>query len=139
MKKLPLTAFENLTLIEIKHIVDVMREADIQEHEEVFDSCSTIKRVSQTKSNSTEQKEPAFNNSTDPNNNTLKDDPLYVNNSTLKTRQERPSSSGHGIPSVPRVHMGAGFMKIFNQCPLEIHASSYWTNSETKGKDKYYF
>ncbi|CAF0976179.1 unnamed protein product [Didymodactylos carnosus] len=38
----------------------------------------------------------------------------------------------NGIPSVPKVHMGACFMKIFNECPLEIHSSYCWINSETR-------
>ena len=60
-------------------------------------------------------------------------------NHTLKSKQDKTSisTSSNGIPSVPRVHMGAGFMKIFNECPLEIHASSCWINNETRGKSKW--
>ena len=34
MAKLPLSAFDDLALNEIKHIVDVMRDADVEENEE---------------------------------------------------------------------------------------------------------
>ena len=75
------------------------------------------------------------------NNNTLKRNNTKENSSknddnTLKTKQDRTTMStlSNGIPSVPRVHMGAGFMKIFNECPLEIHASYCWINNETRGK-----
>ena len=104
MAQLPLKAFQNLALNEIQHIVDVMREADVEENEEISTD-STIKRA------------PKTNNIDTNNNNTLK----YEN-----------TSSSNGIPSVPKVHMGAGFMKIFNQCPLDIHSSYCWINNETK-------
>ncbi|CAF4535616.1 unnamed protein product, partial [Rotaria magnacalcarata] len=44
MKTLPLSAFENLALNEIQHIVDVMREADIEENDESPNN-GTIKRA----------------------------------------------------------------------------------------------
>ncbi|CAF2776461.1 unnamed protein product [Rotaria sp. Silwood2] len=134
MKTLPLSAFENLALNEIQHIVDVMREADVEEHEDSIKD-NTIKR--EPKSNKKEQQEAIYENDIDTNNNTLKRNNDYENispisNHTLQIKQDR-SISSNGIPSVPRVHMGAGFMKIFNQCPLEIHASYGWMNTETKG------
>ncbi|CAF1940488.1 unnamed protein product [Rotaria magnacalcarata] len=139
MKTLPLSAFENLALNEIQHIVDVMREADIEENDESPNN-GTIKRAPESKSNDNEQQEIPFDSSIDTNNNTLERNHLYEsipenpndNYSTLKIKQDRSISPCHGIPSVPRVHMGAGFMKIFNQCPLEIYASYCWVNSETK-------
>ena len=137
MKKLPLSAFENLALNEIQHIVDVMREADVDEKEDVPND-STIKRAPKSKSKKKEQAEPVYENDIDTNNNTLKRNNDYENisqtshNNTLQAKQDR-SVSTNGIPSVPRVHMGAGFMKIFNQCPLEIHASCCWINNETRG------
>ncbi|CAF3785888.1 unnamed protein product [Rotaria socialis] len=139
MKTLPLSAFENLALNEIQHIVDVMREADIEENDESSNN-GTIRRAPESKSNDNEQQEIPFDSSIDTNNNTLERNHLYENisenpndnYSTLKIKQDRSISPCHGIPSVPRVHMGAGFMKIFNQCPLEIYASYSWVNSETK-------
>jgi len=118
--KLPLNAFDELTLNEIRHIIDVMRDADVEENE---DNCQTIKR-SPLESTSTKK-------TIDTNNNTLK---RNGTTDTLKTKvqEKKIQNSTNGIPSVPRVHMGAGFMKIFNQCPLEIHASSCWINNETR-------
>jgi hypothetical protein len=139
MVKLPLKAFQNLALNEIQHIVDVMREADVEENEDLNND-STIKRAPKSKSQKSKKKEQqqqaTYENDIDTNNNTLKrttdDENLTQNNSddnsTLQCKSDRS-----GIPSVPRVHMGAGFMKIFNQCPLEIHASYCWVNNETKG------
>ncbi|CAF4404204.1 unnamed protein product [Rotaria magnacalcarata] len=116
-----------------------MREADIEENDESPNN-GTIKRAPESKSNDNEQQEIPFDSSIDTNNNTLERNHLYEsipenpndNYSTLKIKQDRSISPCHGIPSVPRVHMGAGFMKIFNQCPLEIYASYCWVNSETK-------
>ena len=45
MSKLPLSAFENLALNEIQHIVDVMRDADVEENEDELNNDSTIKRT----------------------------------------------------------------------------------------------
>ena len=122
MTKLPLSAFADLTRIEIQHIVDVMRDADLAEDEDL-DGGQTIKRKPTKKEDLDE--EPIYENNLDTN-----------NNDTLKRNEiaER-SPSSNGIPSVPRVHMGAGFMKIFNQCPLKIHSSYCWVNSETRGEN----
>lgn len=146
MSKLPLSAFDDLALNEIKHIVDVMRDADVEENEVeeeegTADNTNTIKRspfqitfpskLSKTKKK--EQQQNAHEN-IDTNNNTLKS---KSDDGTLKSKTERSTGSStlsNGIPSVPRVHMGAGFMKIFNECPLEIHASYCWINNETRGK-----
>ncbi len=137
MSKLPLSAFDDLALNEIKHIVDVMRDADVEENEELNND-STIKRAPKSKSQKSkkkEQQQAVYENDIDTNNNTLKRANDYenlsqnsVDNSTLSSKSDRS-----GIPSVPRVHMGAGFMKIFNECPLEIHASYCWINNETRG------
>ncbi|CAF3519058.1 unnamed protein product [Rotaria sp. Silwood1] len=137
MKKLPLSAFENLALNEIQHIVDVMREADVEENEDLIKD-NTIKREPKLTSNIKEQEETIYDHDIDTNNNTLKQNNDYENilpisNHTLQIKQDH-SISSNGIPSVPRVHMGAGFMKIFNQCPLEIHASYCWMNTETKNQ-----
>ncbi|CAF0922059.1 unnamed protein product [Adineta ricciae] len=143
MSKLPLSAFDDLALNEIKHIVDVMRDADVEENEVeeeegTADNTNTIKRspfqiTFPSKSSKTKKKEQqnAYEN-IDTNNNTLK---LKSDDGTLKSKQEKSTGSStlsNGIPSVPRVHMGAGFMKIFNECPLEIHASYCWINNETR-------
>ena len=135
MSKLPLNAFDDLTLNEIKHIIDVMRDADVEEHEDEINDSSTIKRsplpiLLPTKSNKTKKKDHQTNyENIDRNNNTLKS---KADDNTLKSKQDKTTLS-NGIPSVPRVHMGAGFMKIFNECPLEIHASYCWINNETRG------
>ncbi|CAF0913241.1 unnamed protein product [Rotaria sp. Silwood1] len=137
MSKLPLSAFDDLALNEIKHIVDVMRDADVEENEDELNDNNTIKRSPlpisvPTKSNKTKKKDqPTIYENTDTNNNTLKS---KHDDNTLKSKQDKTiiSTLSNGIPSVPRVHMGAGFMKIFNQCPLEIHASYCWINNETR-------
>jgi hypothetical protein len=139
MSKLPLSAFDDLALNEIKHIVDVMRDADVEETEDdLNENTNTIKRSPlpislPTKIHKTKKKEQqTMHENIDTNNNTLKS---KNDDNTLKSKQDKTTLS-NGIPSVPRVHMGAGFMKIFNQCPLEIHASYCWINNETRGKGR---
>ena len=105
-----MSAFADLALNEIEHIVHVMHDADIDESEE-NDGQQTIKRQPTAP-------EATYENSLDTN-----------NNNTLKS-----STTPKGIPSVPRVHMGAGFTKIFNQCPLEIYCSYCWTDDESRGE-----
>ena len=129
MSKLPLSAFDDLALNEIKHIVDVMRNADVDENEDEANDTNTIKRSPlPTKPVKNKKKESNGSEHIDTNNNTLKS---KSDDGTLKSKQDK-STLSNGIPSVPRVHMGAGFMKIFNECPLEIHASSCWINNETR-------
>ncbi|CAF0987042.1 unnamed protein product [Rotaria sordida] len=137
MSKLPLSAFDDLALNEIKHIVDVMRDADVEENEDELNDNNTIKRSPlpislPAKSNKTKKKDQQMiYENIDTNNNTLKS---KNDDNTLKSKQDKTTMStlSNGIPSVPRVHMGAGFMKIFNECPLEIHASYCWINNETR-------
>jgi hypothetical protein len=132
MSKLPLSAFDDLALNEIKHIVDVMRDADVDENEDEINDTDTIKRAPlPTKTVKTKKKEQSIYENIDTNNNTLKS---KSDDGTLKSKQDKTTTSlsSNGIPSVPRVHMGAGFMKIFNECPLEIHASYCWINNETR-------
>ncbi|CAF3429699.1 unnamed protein product [Rotaria socialis] len=137
MSKLPLSAFDDLALNEIKHIVDVMRDADVDENEDEVNDSNTIKRSPlpvpvPTKTSKTKKKDQQITyENTDTNNNTLKS---KNDDNTLKSKQDKSTMStlSNGIPSVPRVHMGAGFMKIFNECPLEIHASCCWINNETR-------
>jgi hypothetical protein len=129
MSKLPLSAFDDLALNEIKHIVAVMRDADVDENEDEINDTNTIKRSPlPTKPSKNKKKEQSICEHIDTNNNTLKS---KTDDGTLKSKQDK-STLSNGIPSVPRVHMGAGFMKIFNECPLEIHASSCWINNETR-------
>lgn len=137
MKKLPLSAFANLALNEIQHIVEVMREADVEENEDYADD-NTIKRAPKSKPKKKSQSEAIYENDIDTNNNTLKQGAEYENISTVSNQNTLQSKQdlsmpSNGIPSVPRVHMGAGFMKLFNQCPLEIHSSYCWVHNETKG------
>ena len=121
MTKLPLSAFAELALNEIQHIADVMRDADRAENEDL-EGAKTIKRKPPKKK---VLEEVIYENNLDTN-----------NNDTLKRNEITDRSpSSNGIPSVPRVHMGAGFMKIFNQCPLKIHGSYCWVNSETRGEN----
>jgi hypothetical protein len=131
MSKLPLSAFDDLALNEIKHIVDVMRDADVEENEDENNDTNTIKRSPlPPKPTKSKKKEQNIYENIDTNNNTLKS---KTDDHTLKSKQDKTSSNG--IPSLPRVHMGAGFMKIFNECPLEIHASYCWINNETRGNE----
>ena len=103
------------------------------------DHHNTIKRsplpiLLPSKSTKTKKKDQqSTHENIDTNNNTLKS---KGDDNTLKSKQDKTTMStlSNGIPSVPRVHMGAGFMKIFNECPLEIHASYCWINNETRGK-----
>jgi hypothetical protein len=118
MAQLPLKAFRDLAIDEIRHIVDVMREADDEENEELNND-STIKRAPKSKKEGQQT--------------LIDDNDIDTNNNTLKRMSNSENNESNGIPSVPRVHMGAGFMKIFNQCPLEIHASYCWMNNDTKG------
>lgn len=134
MSKLPLSAFDDLALNEIKHIVDVMRDADVDENEDEIGDTNTIKRAPASVA-VPEKSKKKDQQTIDTNNNTLKRHHTCESiDGTLKSKSEKKtsSSSTNGIPSVPRVHMGAGFMKIFNQCPLEIHASYCWINNETR-------
>lgn len=38
----------------------------------------------------------------------------------------------NGLPPIPKVKMGAGLVKIFDQCPLVIHCASTWIHPDTK-------
>ncbi|CAF1409787.1 unnamed protein product [Adineta steineri] len=136
-EKLPLHAFEKLALNEIQHIVEVMREADVEENEDITNG-NTIKRAPKSKSKKSKTKEqPAtLEHCIDTNNNTLKRtndfDNISQNSDNNSTLKKNSTISSNGIPSVPQVHMGACFMKLFNECPLQIHASYCWINNETK-------
>ena len=42
------------------------------------------------------------------------------------------SQQFNGLPPIPKVKMGAGLIKIFDQCPLVIHCASTWIHPDTK-------
>ncbi|XP_055926382.1 mitogen-activated protein kinase kinase kinase kinase 5-like isoform X1 [Argiope bruennichi] len=47
-----------------------------------------------------------------------------------KTSSPKPISNG--LPPTPKVHMGACFSKVFNECPLRIHCTATWVHPETR-------
>ncbi|KAB1251459.1 Mitogen-activated protein kinase kinase kinase kinase 2 [Camelus dromedarius] len=51
---------------------------------------------------------------------------------TMKHREDQERSSCHGLPPTPKVHMGACFSKVFNGCPLQIHAAVTWIHPVTR-------
>ncbi|XP_057582336.1 mitogen-activated protein kinase kinase kinase kinase 2 isoform X3 [Hippopotamus amphibius kiboko] len=51
---------------------------------------------------------------------------------TMKHQEHHERSSCHGLPPTPKVHMGACFSKVFNGCPLRIHAAVTWVHPVTR-------
>ncbi|XP_044539247.1 mitogen-activated protein kinase kinase kinase kinase 2-like, partial [Gracilinanus agilis] len=51
---------------------------------------------------------------------------------TMKRKEDTERSSCHGLPPTPKVHMGACFSKVFNGCPLQIHAAVTWIHPVTR-------
>ncbi|ELK13381.1 Mitogen-activated protein kinase kinase kinase kinase 2, partial [Pteropus alecto] len=51
---------------------------------------------------------------------------------TMKHQEDPERSSCHGLPPTPKVHMGACFSKVFNGCPLRIHAAVTWIHPVTR-------
>lgn len=51
---------------------------------------------------------------------------------TMKQQDDPQRSACHGLPPTPKVHMGACFSKVFNGCPLRIHAAVTWVHPVTR-------
>ncbi|XP_036380775.1 mitogen-activated protein kinase kinase kinase kinase 6 isoform X2 [Megalops cyprinoides] len=58
--------------------------------------------------------------------------PLSPEWSTLRRQAEDSRAECHGLPPTPKVHMGACFSKVFNGCPLKIHAAVTWVLPKTR-------
>ncbi|KAG9338937.1 hypothetical protein JZ751_024327 [Albula glossodonta] len=58
--------------------------------------------------------------------------PLSPEWSTLRRQVEETRAECHGLPPTPKVHMGACFSKVFNGCPLKIHAAVTWVLPKTR-------
>ena len=51
---------------------------------------------------------------------------------SLLSNSSSCSNQFNGLPQIPKVKMGAGLVKIFDQCPLIIHCACTWMHPDTK-------
>lgn len=57
---------------------------------------------------------------------------LKQQNELSGSLKSNADQSFNGLPPIPKVKMGAGLIKIFDQCPLVIHCASTWIHPDTK-------
>ncbi|KAL7677904.1 hypothetical protein ACOME3_004134 [Neoechinorhynchus agilis] len=143
---IPSGALANLTDSEIKHILDVI----VREIDEIrLDEINSSLKCTENDIESVTLTSPAYCDSgiydtySSSDSATLKPDErrflfsLSPFASSLRKRAKiiKSTSSGplNGIPSVPKVLMGACFTKIFNQCPLQVKcACSFISNQSSE-------